>query len=502
MPAKIVLPIQYQKEHFIRWMKMLEINVNDNNESMEISSEPKQFLNLVEIYGADRKLQHFECIPLEQLNITRRALKAKTAEIIERYKTEKSKKDMPIEQFILLMKLAILYCPDDKLYDLFSDFIIPEINKKLPSCKVYLLKIDELLLKREKIFNLFISTKYLPEFHQNKNIEEFPGFKSLRALQGFLSAQVIDAYISFILLLFEPLSYGIHIERMNCLSFFIILFDKPLPYAFNYQQSFAEHYEPKEFYQTDMNDRNPLYTIYDNSNWSQEQFAMLFFDYIKKINSHFNFMYDPSNFTNSDGAVDWIKAFKVQYTLNRVIAESCIIHTQFANSLIRVPYTFAILDKVSNLIDELYPKNVEHFETKIFKTFFDRTIMMDIDYIYKQYPDPFCNHFKNKIKRLYNELYKNIRKSIYMKQRISGEEIIIDLNNRKKDMNIAKYTKDLIRALRNTHHGYSIDEDSLKKLAISDCAIGKSIEFLGPLIILLILADNQRFFKYISKITT
>lgn len=492
MSAKLKIQNINQRRVTINFARQLGFTATESNDVIELTSDYQKYFNISEIAHRGN-----DCIQFNMGSVLQNPFQSNNeSQESKSYKNkwikEIKSKDSSIKNFFDNVKALIFFSDDREIVQYSKEIITPEFQKRFPNGSIHLLKTDDRLIKRQAFIRSIMALQRLPELFEMKN-EDFPGFGSMKSLQTSIASQSIAVYLANFLLSFEPMSYGIFVDKIN--SFIIFLFGAPFNIKERSPVTFVDHYKSYEFLNLDKTNLIEGYNLFDKTIWEPEQYKFFFYNYIEKLNNLMNYIYDPTNFVDSNGFIDGFKAFKIQFTVNQIIAESCLIHSEYSNPHIRVRFSFAILDKIANLIKTIYPSKYDN-ETVIFKKLVDIQQIATLYTLFNNFPTPFNNYLKHKMKKAFEDLYSGIRKSVFIKSRISNNMVVIDSTDPQKNITFNQYTQDIIRALRNTHHGYGLDDGQLNRLLLSDCSIGRSIEFIIPMIVLLLIADPNNFLNY------
>lgn len=461
----------------------LQFDAKENGNLIEFSSKPIKYLHLSEITPIGMPCKEFNYRSLSLEEAIPHPSSEEKDKLIKKIKSE----ELSIKDFFEFVGRAIFFFENKDLSELFAETITPAFQKRFPKGSIHLLQVDPLLLSREAYARLVMASKELPDLLDFKKKEEFQGFQSMRALQSTLAINTIDSYLPLILLGFRPEAYGIFKAKIS--GSFIFLFGEPVHLIETYPQTFASFFIPKDFLNVYKGSPEDTYEVFHHANWPPEQYNKLFYSFIDRLNNLIDYFYDISNFTDLDGYIDGLKAFNSIYTINRIAAETSLILTEYQKSLVTIPFSFAIFDKIANLIMLFKGTN----EVDVFKKLVCKEEMIKLQSLFDYYPAPFNNFFRNRFKKAFDGLNTKVLDSIFLKKRIIGDSVVLDTLNPKNNLEKKKYISEFIRALRNTHHGYAINASQLKKLIISNCSIGKEVEYLSYFIVLMLLANPQEF---------
>ncbi len=134
-------------------------------------------------------------------------------------------------------------------------------------------------------------------------------------------------------------------------------------------------------------------------------------------------------------------------------------------------------------------------ETSLFEMSLSRQHHRKIHRLLDTYPRPIGRYMRNLSDDLFQDLYHRVEEFIFIKDRIdpSGNVLL----GRKKDrkMEVDQFVAKLIRAMRNTHHGYHLNESPMELLVLSDGYIGKALQLIIPMNVFMLLSDIQVFLE-------
>jgi hypothetical protein len=487
MKGKIQIEDSEARKKLLKYLEeTLQFNACENDNVIEIESKPIKYLNIVEIASRGNLCKEFTYKSFFQDEGIRLTQKDKQ-KIIEKINSSK----LPTKNFFEFVGRAIVFFSNQELPKIFSEVITPAFQKRFPDGSIHLLQIDNLLAGREAYTRLVMANKELPEVLNFNSKKEFKGFQSLRALQSTLALGTINAYLPLVLLGFRPNANGIFIAKVSGL--FVFLFGKQIESREPYPPTFLAHFVPQDFLDLYTGHPREMYKLTKDAKWTPEQYKKLFYDYIERVNKLLDHFYNISNFTDPGGYIDGLKAFNGIYTINRIAAETTLMITEYHAPLASTILSFAILDKISNLI-KLFKPTLD--EVEIFKDLVCKNKMLKLQKLFSDYPPPFDNYLRNRFKQAFSDFNKNIIDSIFLKERISDDEIVVDPTKPSGRLTKDQYIVEFVRALRNTHHGYGIKPNQLKKLIISNGSIGNEIELITFFLVFMLITNPQEFIGY------
>jgi hypothetical protein len=199
--------------------------------------------------------------------------------------------------------------------------------------------------------------------------------------------------------------------------------------------------------------------------------------------------------TPARAVVDFIACFEHALTLDRVVrkAISCIASEETAT---RKAAAMEIADIIE--AQKEYWTNVK-LDSNWFKTLFHPTNGAALlKSIVQKLPTPFSDYLVGVIENLYVHLESTVIASMYVKGKIAASGGIL-VKNRDNTAEIEEsqpdFTANVVRALRNAHHGYFTELDRSRRpsryLALVTGDLPETLSYLGVLFAIGLLADPE-----------
>lgn len=274
--------------------------------------------------------------------------------------------------------------------------------------------------------------------------------------------------------------------------FILFLFNEPYEIREPYPETFATHFFPTDFLGLYKGTPADEYKLFDGTTWTPKQYYNFFDSYIEHIDNLTDYIYNLANFADETKMADGLRAANMIFTFNRIMAECCVILTTHRVPIISTAFAFGVIDKIANLVQQMrHPEKIN--EAKLFKMLVSKNKLSKLQFLYNKYPSPFDNYLRNRLKSALDDIESKVIESIFLKNRISKSKIILDPADPSNSLSKDQYIQEVLRCLRNTSHGYGIQKNCLEKLILSDCSIGKGLEFLVPLLVLMLIASPIEF---------
>ncbi len=205
--------------------------------------------------------------------------------------------------------------------------------------------------------------------------------------------------------------------------------------------------------------------------FSARELLELYRHFIVKFNHSIRLRLDLTNYRNGVD-IDFIAAFEEYCTFERITLELTRCQASEDGFSART-LSFAILDKFSEItnISRINggPEMFQYFVTQPFKNNFLLSKLQSL-------PAPFDTFFRAECDRIYDILYQTVlgKDGLWMNYRRTAKGI----RTRKWDKDSSsfrdnpdvcsedEFVGEIVRAVRNTHHGYVSDEDKKRRFAV------------------------------------
>jgi hypothetical protein len=208
---------------------------------------------------------------------------------------------------------------------------------------------------------------------------------------------------------------------------------------------------------------------------SPKQFAIdelvgLFRYFVPRYNHALRLRLDVTNYRQGEN-IDFISAFESYFTFDRLTTELNHCQTAMDGYTSRTS-SFAMLDKYSELIPITGIQAGNLFHYYVTKPFANSVLLP----ILRAYPNPFGMFFADECKRVYESVYDTVlgADGLWMTFRRTKTGVNAREWDKKRKLfhdRATPYTEDefvgeIVRAVRNTHHGYISQRDERRRFAI------------------------------------
>lgn len=207
---------------------------------------------------------------------------------------------------------------------------------------------------------------------------------------------------------------------------------------------------------------------------------------------------DPCEFV-VDGCVDAVTTFEFALTVDRVLrkAISCVASEENAVRKAGAQEIADLLETLRSFRDPAAGK------TAFFKQLHHATDGLAlVRSCCAGMPQPFADVFVDSAKHAYDELVAAVRASVWVKSKLTAGGVMVkskDLSTEKEESS-ADFSANVVRALRNAHHGYISEQDPSNRpsryLAIITGDTPDSMAYLGTLWALALLSDPQKMLAW------
>ena len=405
---------------------------------------------------------------------------------------------------------SIFNCNTEYLEQLLKEIIFPDFFKKHPTGKIIVINQN---FEFEKLTSLIRNLYLLCNCDFNDIIHlRDQGAYILKKWHSSDITDISNLFLSIFQILFLP-NINIHISNKFGLYFVFIFSNKiedNLPYfPHNWMNIASQHSNYGKQYFNVINvksaDELKLYgwgrLLHENIFSVEEKYA-LFIWFFNTFNAFYSNLVDVCNFCDKNDFIDIKKAFEFNLTTDRIIRKTLQAYTNSSPN-IRKECTFEIADLYES-IDKLIKKSTS---STFFKILFNsETAINIISQVLVTIPDAFHKYFLQIAQTIYNDLNDKTLKSIKIKSKISNSNGIISIKIKNKELtneseiSINEYTSQLIRCIRNMHHGYFSELDNQNRIErfviLSDGNISDLISYLPVIWLISFITQPEKFIGF------
>lgn len=404
-----------------------------------------------------------------------------------------------IDQF----KKGIFYCDTKYLEDLLKVAFEDVFFNKFPEGKIISVRLDSLYYKRSGMIRGMYALNHYPDI--KSKITDFNGFNTLKNWLMIESHEIFSSVLGFAEHFFFPFVTAFHANYRIGL-YFIFIPTIPVEYKLdNYPRDIMDFirtgsdFGKQKINNLDWTNEN-LYAKYcfnpSPSFNESEEFIVWAVD---KSNNFIKRYLDINNFTEAKDLSKIDPIFSLEYNLSLLhLIKICLSILSSHNIYFNKSITFQaadLLGELSNYDQFGLPSSVDFFKMLFNK---DKIIPV-IEGVLNNSQLSFRNKLISTVNHLYNNLNETIKNSVWLDYRINGNDIIVKDKSLTNDINedISLFTSNVIRVLRNTHHGYFSRNDQNKRpsryLSLVDGNIPDSFSSLTLFWLLCLLEDRNSF---------
>jgi hypothetical protein len=375
----------------------------------------------------------------------------------------KDKGNKSILQVCKSISEATMFCPLEMFKILLIEDILPIFFELDNKGKVFVFLDNYEYMKMTSFLRAYYTNDIYP-------ISSFPpkwggGFPTLRKWQDIDPSGFFNRILSFLNLITYPFILGFDAGKYGLR--FLFLFSREVKQDYpiypidwmHWVQSDAsfggENREIDEILKDatgivhgryQWNWRPSIDEIQGLVNWLWEKSSRIFFE-----------LSDPCNFITS-GNIDGVWAYENLLTIDRLLRQTirALSTCDVGN---RKSFVFEIAD-LWGTIAKSYGKVGSDVE--FFKILFNPDSSKNLLFpIIRSLPFPFNEKIKEVVESIYSELTKNIMESVWAPGKKTSNDILVRDRNLTTERNedINSFTANVMRALRNAHHGYLTKQD-------------------------------------------
>ena len=403
-------------------------------------------------------------------------------------------------------KKGIFYCKRERFSELLKIAFEKIFFNKFPNGKIIYVRLDGLYYKRSAMIRGIYSLENYPDIKDNPS--DFNGFNTLKNWLFIESHESFDNIIQFSEYFFFPFVTAFHCDYRIGFSF-IFVPDTLIEYHLgHFPRDIIDYIRTgSDFGKEKIN----------NLDWSNEHLyakycfnqSPLFSEYygfiiwaVKRANYFIKEHLNICNYLDKDdnSKIDPIYALEYNLSIRHLVKIGLSILSS-NSSFFNKNMTFQAADILNDICnyDYLDPSGTLRKNT-LFKKLFNKDLIFPI---ISSIIDSCSFSFKDQIlditSNLYDKLNETIKDSIWLKSKVNNEDVIVRNHNNKSNNieNIPTFTSNVIRALRNTHHGYLTRNDRTKRpsryLSIIDGNTPDNLSSITLIWLLCLLQDRDKF---------
>jgi len=306
--------------------------------------------------------------------------------------------------------------------------------------------------------------QYPPKEFQASGLDSFQTLEKWQSVSPMFQPRILGLLAAYA---FFPYIHCVVAGSAGLLLVFVL--DKP------------EKYEPSDFpfswlslavQGSDFGDTTNAKSMHermlDSEKFNADDIVRLMEWLVERYNDFTFHQTDPSEF-QTDGFVDFVLALEHVLTIDRILRKSLLCMTSQESS-VRVFATMEVADILGTLRRHWTSTSAEDSFKRLFNPIEGRRLVVDC---LQRMPEPFKTYLSEVNNNIYTELEERISSSVWRKSKItenaSGVMVRMvkkdrltkerRLTGEEKEESWPEFTANVIRALRNTHHGYLTSTD-------------------------------------------
>lgn len=409
----------------------------------------------------------------------------------------------PYRKFDLLTR-ALTFSPPRHVHQLLQEYVLPEFFQQVPDASVQVLLIDEEI---EKDFAVLRGGYALEHYSPAELGESQVGFGSLRAWEMGHPQDYVDPVLSILQVgtypyipLFHGGPYGLtfvfffpqlHLHELDVFPVNWLHWARS-DAVFGAQdidriRGLSDSESEEHLALAHRRYRTPSppspAAYFQLTNWLLSRLSVI----IREAA-------DPANFETSDGFIDFTFALEHSLSMVRVLKRTLLsLATQ------EPPVGKFVAFEVADLLDTLATAFSKRKEGETFKLLFNPDEgQACIKACVKGVPEDARALLDSMTEALYRELRETVRSSIWVRGKLHDDTVLVKAKSLADEngQSLAGFTANLMRALRNTHHGYLTRLDPAQRpsryLALSTGDVPDSLSQLPFVWTIALLSNPER----------
>lgn len=360
-----------------------------------------------------------------------------------------------------------------------------------PGFEIHFIKVDRQVQSRFAIIRMLYANEKLP--HYVGNTSAFKGFQTLSAVESS-SDLGFGEWWNALFTSFSPFSFGVVVEQMG--GAYIVCLGELWDTTEFFPQRTVDLFrnDSTHFAESGPTGGSVPPRVPEIS-FSASQLNSLYRNHLANSNALIRYLLSPKSFCKVSGEIDAFRWYASLLDWNRLITLSVYIQTEFLNNFYKKTFLFQALDILSNLvyINRSLRNLPKITEERLFRSLLDSNgAAAQVVRALGGYSPPFGNYLRNKANRCLRELVLGASQSIFVPGTFENNRVQLG----SESLNPSEYAERLVRALRNTHHGYGLrSEPNNKVLAVSTGSIPNSVPEFVTSLVLAAFADPKLFFE-------
>jgi hypothetical protein len=361
-----------------------------------------------------------------------------------------------------------------------------------PDCSFWFLRADELLIKRFTLLRALLSLALIPDVldENDPSAHNLPPLKTLKEhslTRGSDFGKLVDP----LLLAFSPATLGFVFNWMP--HALIFLSGIPGSMIRKYPATPWALYEP--------NLQGP-----GRADWKDIDFVenlpagqgqALLQWWVRRLDVVYSHLLDPTRFGDKFARHSAELQTAWLLTVERMLADFLLVQAGFQGAeLARQQAAFDLLDKIEALLGFGKERSGKGFERLLRR----QSMVERLDEVWARLPLQLQPRFRAHAQRLYDEIYEHAREHAHAHRVTAGGVRLLSEEGTLEGVSLESYVPQLVRAIRNSAHGFIDVLTSEKRqmrrdrvlLATHDGKLAPQVGDLATLLAFAIVADFER----------
>jgi hypothetical protein len=317
--------------------------------------------------------------------------------------------------------------------------------KAYPDGSLWFIRSDDLFYGRFTLMRMLATTELAPDYFDQYRPGEEANVVTLRD-QSLSRGGDISKLIDPFLLLFSPATLGITLGWMPHTLVFLtghtssMIRDYPAtPWAL-YDPGLQSSFDSPSRYADFIVDI-PVGTIEAMLQW-----------WVRRLNIVYSYLYDPTMFADEYAHFQPRKQLSWFLTFERMVADYVLIQMAFSGpELTRQQSAFDLLDKAESLLGFDVSSTGKGFERMLRRS----SMLVRLEEVWQKLPLQARPRVRRWAQTLYDSLYEDVRRHSY-DHRLTGGGVKVwsGQKNALVNIDLEGYVSQLVRAVRNSAHGF------------------------------------------------
>ncbi|MBN8568726.1 MAG: hypothetical protein J0M18_03770 [Ignavibacteria bacterium] len=406
---------------------------------------------------------------------------------------------------IAKFKSAFFHADENYMPDLLRYSFEETFLRKYPEGKIFYIRMDSTFYNKSGLMRAIYALANYPDIPMN-NPSDFSGFNILNKWISVENHDYFNTLINIAEYIFFPYIMSFHTSWKLGIHFLFVP-NEPIEFKLgkfprdilDFARGNAEFAKNSFLISTEKSDIYSKYcfetppTIDDYSN-----FVNWFLD---KTQNFINFNFNVCNFPDETDPTKIDPIYPLEYNISLMhilkISLSIMASNSSSNNKSTLFQVADMLDGLSNKLQLGIPNSDTELFTRLFNKNYSVPLMSDI---LNRSSLNIKGQLINVLEKIYDDLEKNIKDSIWVRTKVNGN----DVNVKNKALatenieNISDFTTHVIRALRNTHHGYLTRKDPRgnrpsRYLSLITGELPSTLPSLAFIWIICLLEDREKF---------